>query len=91
MKVQQTVCNKCRAVQKEERGWLQIGVMRLASGPATQLTLGNVTTKEIPNFEVHDLCSAECFHQHIDDLLGMTVMPPPIPETTSSTAHAGGK
>lgn len=94
MKVAQTICDECKSIKKESNGWFKIGVLKLLAGPSdaepgerVQLTLGVVTDKELPGFEVHDICGQRCFHKHIDILLGLQgghgSHPPALPERES--------
>lgn len=70
-------CDECRDTNAKK--WIKIGVLKLEN--ATQLTLGVVPEKEMPGYEVHDICGDHCFHKHIDRLLGRLVelAPPPLP------------
>jgi hypothetical protein len=83
MKVEQTVCNECNPprIKGESNHWMQIGVLTMEDGKK-QLTLGIVPDKPLPGFEIHDLCGQQCFHKHIDRLLGQLVeaTPPPLPK-----------
>lgn len=74
MKIAQTVCDECKRVRGEENHWLKVGVLVLED-KSVQLTLGVVPEKSMPGYEVHDICGEQCFHMHIDRLLGATMEP----------------
>lgn len=78
MKVEQVVCDECKRIKGESNHWRQIGVLNHAG--KIQLTLGAVPQKEIPGFELHDICGDQCFHKHIDRMLGTLVELEPAPQ-----------
>lgn len=88
MKVEQVVCDECRRIRGESNHWHKIGILVIKSD-CVQLTLGVVPDPgkvEMQNYSVHDICGEECFHKHIDRLLGKTRIeaapaePPPFPK-----------
>src|SRR5580698_142578 len=91
MKVEQVVCDECRRIKGESNHWKRIGVLQIknpeggVAGTFPQLTLGVVPNKPMPGFEIRDICGEQCFHKHIDRLLGTLVEPgpPPLPATDS--------
>lgn len=87
MKVEQILCDECKRIRQEANHWMKIGVLNTYGEThergAVQLTLGVVPVKEMPNYEVHDICGQQCFHKHIDKLLGNPVTPDPTPETVA--------
>ena len=80
MKVEQLVCDECKAVRGEANHWHRIGVLTIMEPvKSVQLMLGVIPDKPIPNFEIHDICGQQCYHKHIDVLLGFSKQPPPLP------------
>jgi hypothetical protein len=85
MKATQILCDECKRVRGESNYWLKMGVLDVdpqALDRKLQLTLGAVPEKSLPGYEIHDICGQECFHKHIDRLLGLVMTataPPPLP------------